>query len=103
MVLAAALLHDVGKSAAGLGTFGRVVATLSGMVGGRGMAPLWADRRGFTRKVGLYLRYGEIGADMLRLAGSDPLVVAWSLEHHLPAEQWSMPRTAGELLVAADG
>lgn len=103
VVLTAALLHDVGKSASGLGTFGRVVATLSGLVGGRAMAKLWAQRRGFTRKVGLYLNYGEIGADMLRLAGSDPLVVAWSTEHHLSAERWTMPRSAGELLVAADG
>jgi hypothetical protein len=102
-VLCAALLHDVGKSAAGLGTYGRVVATLSGMVGGRGFAEAWQSRRGFTRKVGLYLRYGEIGADMLRLAGSDPLVVAWSTEHHLAPERWTMPRSAGEVLVAADG
>ena len=29
-VLAAALLHDVGKTEAGIGTYGRVIATLSG-------------------------------------------------------------------------
>src|SRR3954467_4558474 len=34
-VLAAALLHDMGKTACGLGTFGRVVATLAGLVGSR--------------------------------------------------------------------
>ena len=29
-VLAAALLHDVGKTESGLGTYGRVIATISG-------------------------------------------------------------------------
>ncbi len=103
VVFAAALLHDVGKSAAQLGTYGRVVATLSGLVGGHDLADLWQRRSGFTRKVGLYLRYGEIGADMLRMAGSDPLVVAWSTEHHLGPDQWTMPIDAGEILAAADG
>lgn len=102
MVLSAALLHDVGKSASGLGTYARVIATLSGMVGGRSMAQAWQQRRGITRRVGMYLRHGEIGADLLRLAGSDPRVVAWSREHHLPAQEWTMPRPLGELLVAVD-
>ena len=34
-VLAAALLHDVGKVDADLGTYGRVIATLSAAVAGR--------------------------------------------------------------------
>ena len=33
-VLAAALLHDVGKVASGRGTYGRVIATLSAKLGG---------------------------------------------------------------------
>ena len=102
VVFAAALLHDVGKSAADLGTYGRVVATLSAMVGGRDLAELWQRKTGFTRKVGLYLRYGEIGADMLRMAGSDPFVVAWSTEHHMLTEEWTVPADAGAILVAAD-
>src|SRR5690242_13286719 len=35
-VIAAALLHDVGKTAAGLGTFGRVLATTLAALAGRG-------------------------------------------------------------------
>jgi hypothetical protein len=101
-ILTAALTHDVGKSVAGLGTYGRVVATLSGWVGGHDMAATWADTRGFTRKVGLYLQYGELGADVLRLAGSDERVVAWAVEHHLPEEDWTVPLDAGRLLAAAD-
>lgn len=102
VALAAALLHDVGKSEAGLGTYGRVVATLSGALGGLEMAELWQTRSGFTRKVGLYLRYGIIGAENLELAGSDPRVVAWSIEHHLPEDAWTVPVQFGRLLVDAD-
>ncbi|MFN8051086.1 MAG: HD domain-containing protein [Acidimicrobiales bacterium] len=102
VALAAALLHDVGKSEARLGTYGRVIATVSGVVGGLDMAEIWQERTGFTRKVGLYLRYGIIGAEMLELAGSDPVVIAWSIEHHLPEDAWSVPVGFGRLLVAAD-
>jgi hypothetical protein len=79
-----------------------VVATLSGWVGGHDMAASWADTRGFTRKVGLYLQYGELGADLLQLGGSDARVVAWAAEHHLPEEDWSVPADAGRLLADAD-
>ena len=101
-VLAAALLHDVGKVAAGLGTYGRVVATVAGTVAGRGMAASWSRSRGFTRSVGLYLRHAELGADMLRLAGSDPLTVAWAAEHHDPPDRWTVPGRVAEALEAAD-
>src|SRR4051812_747998 len=47
-VIAAALLHDVGKIASGLGTYGRVVATLAGAAGGRDTAHAWSAKRGFT-------------------------------------------------------
>ena len=97
-VLAAALLHDVGKIDADLGTWGRVIATLSGFVAGRDTANIWTRQRGFTRKVGLYLRHPELGGDMLELAGSDSLTVAWAREHHLPPDQWSIdPDIAGVL------
>jgi hypothetical protein len=101
-VLAAALLHDVGKTDAGLRTYGRVVATLSGAVAGREMAHVWRTKRGFTRKVGLYLLHPELGGDQLELAGADPLTVAWAREHHRPEEQWSVPRHLGHALKEAD-
>jgi hypothetical protein len=102
-VLAAALLHDVGKVDAGLGTYGRVVATLAARVAGRDTAHAWTRARGFTRRVGLYVRHPDIGADMLTLAGSDPLTVAWTREHHLPPEEWTVaPRLAGALKHADD-
>lgn len=60
-VVAGALLHDVGKTASGLGTWSRVVATL---VGPRG------DR------FGLYHDHERIGADMAEAAGSASATVA---------------------------
>jgi len=101
-VLAAALLHDVGKVESGLRTYGRVVATLCGKVAGPEMAHTWRNGRGYTRRVGLYLLHAEIGADLLELAGSDPLTVDWTREHHLPADQWSLPPDLAQVLKSAD-
>jgi hypothetical protein len=101
-VLAAALLHDVGKTEARLRTYGRVVATLSGSVAGRAHARQWANGRGFTRRVGLYLLHPDLGADLLQLAGSDPLTVTWAREHHLPPDQWTVPSHIGQALKQAD-
>jgi hypothetical protein len=101
-IIAAALTHDVGKTVAGLGTYGRVMATLSGAFGGRDMGPLWAERRGMTRRIGLYLQYPQLGADLLAMAESDPRVCAWAAEHHEPEERWTIPVDVGRLLVAAD-
>jgi hypothetical protein len=56
--LAGALLHDVGKVRCGLGTWGRVVATLVGPV---------------TPSFRAYHDHEQIGADLLVLAGSDPV------------------------------
>ena len=101
-VLAAALLHDVGKTIPDLGTFGRVVATLSEMVAGEDTAHQWVQTRGFTRRVGQYVLYPELGVDLLRLAASDDLVIAWSREHHLPEADWTVPVDLGRVLQAAD-
>jgi hypothetical protein len=91
-VLAAALLHDVGKIESGLGTFGRVGATLLGMV----------SRTRWGGRVGAYLRHDELGAALLERAGSDPLTVAWTREHHLPPDRWTVPPDVGAALKAAD-
>lgn len=91
-VLAAALLHDVGKTASGLGTLGRVVATVAA---GAGRAHL-------TPAIDRYLCHSTLGADMLERAGSDPLTVAWAREHHLPPERWTVPPAVAGILEAAD-
>ena len=101
-VLVAALLHDVGKLASGLRTYGRVVATVAGAATGGRLALAWSKSRGYTRRVGLYLRHAPLGADMLAMADSDPLTIAWTREHHLPPEEWTVPLDIGEALKAAD-
>jgi hypothetical protein len=80
--LAAALLHDVGKLDARLGVFGRVGATLAGALAGHDMAPVWSEKRGITRRVGLYLRHPEIGADHIRVAGGPDVAARWAAAHH---------------------
>jgi hypothetical protein len=103
-VLAAALLHDVGKTESGLGTYGRVIATVSGAVVRRDPETIkaWTRTRGFTRKVGLYLQHPKLGGDLLGMAGSDPLTEAWAREHHLPEDRWSIPVGIGRALRDAD-
>jgi len=101
-VLAAALLHDCGKTVSGLGTYGRVIATLSVKAAGRDVAMAWSETRGFTRRVGLYVEHPRLGADLLGLAGSAPLTVAWAAEHHLPPEEWTVPAEIGRVLKDAD-
>ncbi|MFN8036096.1 MAG: hypothetical protein U0V73_09200 [Acidimicrobiia bacterium] len=101
---AVALLHDVGKLDAGLGVYGRVVATVCGFVGGRSLAGAWSARRGFTRRVGLYLRHDELGADMIRMAGGRKEAALWAAAHHHP-EAWpstGLPSAVIDALDAAD-
>lgn len=59
--IAGALLHDVGKIECGLGTFGRVAATLLGPR---------------TERFRLYHDHEAIGASLVQAAGSDPVTVA---------------------------
>lgn len=101
-ILAAALLHDCGKTVSHLGTYGRVVATLSAKLAGHDLAVAWSETSGFTRRVGLYLEHPRLGSELLSMAGSAPLTAAWALEHHLPAEEWTVPVAIGEVLKAAD-
>lgn len=92
-VLAAALLHDVGKLVSGFGTVARVGATLVGAVRGR-EAP--------GGRIGAYLRHPAHGADLLAEAGSDPFTVTWAREHHLPPSRWTLDPDLASTLAAAD-
>ena len=102
-MLAAALLHDVGKTVSGP----RHLRPGDRHALGRAWAAATRPRRGARPGAspatsGLYLRHPELGADQLALAGSDPLTVAWAREHHLPAERWTVPADLGEILKTAD-
>lgn len=94
--VAAALLHDVGKSEAALGTLGRVMATVAGV--GRD-----AERVG--GRAGVYLRHPQIGAALLARAGARPEAVVWAAVHHHP-ERWAACAITSEVceaLARADG
>ncbi len=95
-VLAAALLHDVGKASSGLRTPGRVVATLTAAILGRERVVDWDSA------IGRYLRHDVDGARLLEAAGSDPLTVAWAREHHQPEPTWTVPAPIALALKAAD-
>lgn len=103
-VLAAALLHDVGKIEANFGAYRRVVATLSGAAIRRDpdVIRAWTRTTGFTRRVGLYLQHPKLGGDLLGMAGSDPLTEAWARQHHLPEAEWTVPVDIGRVLKYAD-
>jgi hypothetical protein len=115
-VVAAALLHDVGKITSGLGTWARAGVTVVAMVAGRDRVASWAPPpggadhgagpdggRGRRSAAGAYVTHDRIGAHLLRTAGSDELTVAWAGEHHLPATAWTLERRLADALKAADG
>lgn len=72
-IVEAALLHDVGKSAAPIGAFARSLATVAS-----------ALRIPVTGSWRLYRDHGEIGAAMLESAGANPLTVAFARFHPGP-------------------
>jgi hypothetical protein len=101
---AAALLHDIGKLQAGLSVYSRVIATIAGRVTGRQMVNAWTASRGFTRRVGLYLQHGPIGADLVHMAGGRDEVAAWAGAHH-DRSSWdglSIPEPVVRALVLSD-
>jgi hypothetical protein len=101
-VVAAALLHDVGKLESRLGTLGRAVVTgLVVAVGRRRLTETSAS--GWRGQARAYLRHPHLGGALLRAAGSDPLTIAWAEEHHLPSDRWTVDPAIGQALKAADG
>jgi hypothetical protein len=105
--LQAALLHDVGKVEAKLGTFARVVVTLAAIVAGRRRLLAHRSRGGrpnrWRARAQLYLEHDRIGGELLRQAGSGDLTTAWAEEHHLDPTRWTVDPKIGEALKAADG
>lgn len=105
-VLAAALLHDVGKVESGLGTFARVGVTLAALVAGRerlASFPNGGTPSGLRRRAALYLTHDKVGARLLREAGSEGLTATWAEEHHLPSDAWTLDGRVAGALKAADG
>jgi hypothetical protein len=101
-VLAAALLHDVGKIESGLGTFGRTGATVVAALIGRRRLATWSNRPGWRGRYGRYVLHPDLGGLLLAGAGSDQITIAWATEHHRPPERWTIPADIGAALKAAD-
>jgi hypothetical protein len=106
VLVASALLHDVGKVASDLGPIARATVTVFAIAVGRqriveaGEPARWARRP--LRLAQQYLTHDQIGAALLREAGSDPLTAAWAEQHHMPAYRWSIAQREGQALKAAD-
>jgi len=100
---ACALLHDIGKLASGLGVFGRVLATLFGRATDGAVAD-WEEQQGLRRRIALYLRHPELGADMIELAGGRAEVAHWAGAHHDQArlDPRLLPAPVVKALVEAD-
>lgn len=101
-VVAAALLHDVGKVDSGFGPVRRAIATVVQMARGHAAVRRWRHRRGPLGRIGRYLCHDEIGADLLAAAGADGLTAAWAREHHLSPDRWTVPAEIGAALKLAD-
>ncbi len=101
-VIAAALLHDIGKTDPQIGTFARVIATLAGKQSTPAQREAWAKEDGWLGRAGKYLRHNEIGAELLKAAGSDPLTAAWAREHELIHTEWTIPEEFSDALWRAD-
>jgi hypothetical protein len=102
--LAAALLHDVGKLDSSLGVFGRVLATLAGSAAGHDMAEPWSQKRGVTRRFGLYLQHPELGASRIRMCNGSREAALWAEAHQDP-DRWpstGLPQVVIDALASAD-
>jgi hypothetical protein len=102
--LEAALLHDVGKLDARLGVFARVAATLAGAAAGHEMADAWSEKKGITRRFGLYLRHPELGASRIRMCDGSKEAALWAEAHQDP-NLWAttgLPDTVITALATAD-
>jgi hypothetical protein len=100
----AALLHDIGKLDSDLGVFGRVAATLAGAAAGHDMADAWSQKRGITRRFGLYLRHPELGASRIRMCEGSREAALWAEAHQDP-DDWpstGLPEPVIDALAAAD-
>ena len=94
-VLAAALLHDVGKIESGLGTMGRVPATLAAMVAPRRLA-------GGEGRLARYVRHDVIGASLLADAGARWCSAAHDTVRASAPAEWTLPAEVARALKAAD-
>lgn len=90
-VVAAALLHDVGKVVSGYRTPARVVATVVWAVVPDDRVRAWVDGGRLRRRLACYRDHPTVGARLIRDAGGDELTASWAAEHHRSPAEWSVP------------
>jgi len=82
-LLAAALLHDVGKAAARLAAWQRAVIVLLERFAPRLLARLSrGEARGWRRPFVVHARHPEVGARWVQEAGCSPLTIVLIRRHH---------------------
>lgn len=101
-VMAAALLHDVGKVVCGYRTPARVVATLVWAVVPDERADEWMQRGRPFARLGQYRRHPQLGEQLLVDAGADPLTSSWAGDHHRDPSVWRVAADIGSVLKACD-
>lgn len=101
-VVAAALLHDVGKVVSGYRTPARVAATLLWAAVDDSRADDWLDVSGQRRRMAEYRRHPELGEQLLIEAGADQLTSSWAGDHHRPEARWRVDLATGAVLKACD-
>ncbi len=102
-VIAAALLHDSGKVVSAYRTPARVAATLIWAVVADERAVTWLERGRPLRRLAQYRLHPELGAALLTEAGSDPLTIGWTADHHRLPPAWRIDAEIGSVLKACDG
>ncbi len=101
-VLAAALLHDVGKVECDYRTPARVVATAVWLVVPDHMAEKWRNRGKPFARLAQYRLHPQIGEELLIAAGSDQLTSSWAADHHLGLEHWRIDPAIAKVLKDCD-
>lgn len=82
-LLAAALLHDVGKDLGGqVSLLHRVAIVLAPAFGPTTLT--WLAERPWGGGFRVHLEHAEVGARLAEEAGADPQTVAWIRHHHEP-------------------
>ena len=106
-VVAAALLHDVGKVESDLGTLARAGVTAAGLVVGRTRLVAPSENGGhlgsLRSRARLYLTHDRIGGALIREVGGHPLTASWAEEHHRHPDAWTLDRRVALALKTADG
>jgi hypothetical protein len=101
-VMAAALLHDVGKVDSQLRTPARVAATLFWAVAPDDLADRWLSASGIRHRFASYRHHPRIGEQLLVEAGAALETAHWAGDHHKPAEKWRLDASVGEILKRCD-